>query len=154
MLPTSAGAPWTIEEEKRLYDETSKGMPVADIAAAHDRTTGAIRARQKHMGLRDEAGTLITPLPEFRSALRPRGEQEPEDEGKVQPGTPPSSRRRRRKRPASSVLRPAGGARREQSTTTAPSVESIVWPPDFPRNGDWIEQLWHALRHDTHALLT
>ncbi|MGK9054589.1 TnsA endonuclease N-terminal domain-containing protein [Neorhizobium petrolearium] len=152
MLPTSAGAPWTIEEERRLYHETGEGMPIADIAAAHDRTTGAIRARQKHMGLRDEAGTLITPLPEFRSALRSKGEQEPKDEGKVQPGTPSSSLRPKRR--ASSVLRAAGGTRREHSTTTAPSVESTVWPPDFPRDGDWIEQLWHALRHDTHALLS
>ena len=37
MLPANAGASWTFEEEKRLYDETGRGMPVADIAAAHDR---------------------------------------------------------------------------------------------------------------------
>lgn len=67
MPPKNIGSPWTLEEEMRLYEESGKGMPAAEIAAAHGRTTGGITSRQKQMSLRNEAGQLIFPLPEFRS---------------------------------------------------------------------------------------
>ena len=48
---SSAPKAWTEEEEKRLSEEYSKGMTVADMARAHKRTNGAITARLKKMGI-------------------------------------------------------------------------------------------------------
>ena len=121
------------------------------LPTSRRRTTGAISARHKHMALRNEEGQLIDPLPEFRSGTRPEKERRLKDEGEIRTETPSPARRRRRRRPASSVLRAAGAGRQERPTAL-PSTESIDWPQDFPRDGDWIEQLWYALRHDTQAL--
>lgn len=151
MLPANAGSPWTLEEEERLYDETRGEMPVAAIAAAHGRTTGAITARQRQMGLRDEDGRPISPLPEFRSALRSKGERR-ERKGEKRPDTPSPARERRQKRPSSSVLRAAGGGRKENPAAPQPALPSAR-PRDFPHDGDWLEKLWHALRHDVDAVL-
>lgn len=137
MLAGNVGSPWTLEEEN---EETVNGLAVAEIAAAHGRTTGGIRARQQQMGLRDEAGELTSPPPEFRSALR--GEN----------GGPPRAKRRRRsKRPVSSVLRAASSGSRETSQVGLDAP--VAWPEDFPHDGDWVEKLWRALRHDAEALL-
>ena len=141
-MPRNVGAPWTLEEEKRLYEETVKSMSVAEIAAVHGRTTGGVKARQRQMGLRDEAGKLISPLPEFQSALREKNKRE---------ATPLVERKRRSKRPSSAVLRAAGGAR--QKAPAAEPEALAAWPKGFPHYGDWIEKLWNALRHDTEVLL-
>lgn len=143
MLPRNAGSPWTLEEEKRLYAETGNGLSVADIAADHGRTDGAITSRQRLMGLRDESGELSSPMPDFQSGLRREDKRE---------AAPSAGRKRRRKRGSSSVLRAVGGAWREPQAAAQPA-EPLVWPEDFPGNGNWIEKLWHALRHDAQALL-
>lgn len=49
--PDGAGASWTDEEDKRLDEEYNSGMKISEIAKAHDRTNGAIRARLKKHGL-------------------------------------------------------------------------------------------------------
>lgn len=49
--PAGAGASWTDEEDKRLDEEYHSGMKISEIAKAHDRTNGAIRARLKKHGL-------------------------------------------------------------------------------------------------------
>ena len=151
MLSSNAGSPWTLEEEKRLYEETSREMPVADIAAAHGRTTGAIQSRQRRMGLKDEEGRPVSPLPAFRSCLRPEPER-PERESGTRLPTPSLSRERRQKRPSSSVLRAASGARRENQAT-AQLAQPVAWPQELSYHDDWIEKLWHALRYDTEAVL-
>jgi hypothetical protein len=95
------------------------------------------------MGLRNETGELISPMPQFQSALRSKGERE---------SAPSAGRKKSRKRGSSSVLRAAGGARRESQATIQPT-ESPVWPADFPQRGNWIEKLWHALYCDAEAVL-
>ena len=49
--PDGAGASWTEEEDKQLDQEYGSGMKISEIAKAHDRTNGAIRARLKKHGL-------------------------------------------------------------------------------------------------------
>ena len=48
--PDGAGASWTEEEDWQLDDEYGSGMKISEIATAHDRTNGAIRARLKKHG--------------------------------------------------------------------------------------------------------
>ncbi len=49
--PDGAGMPWTEEEDTALDEENNSGKRIADIARAHSRTNGAIRARLKKHGL-------------------------------------------------------------------------------------------------------
>ena len=42
---------WTRREEQELINEVDSGKSTAEIAENHDRTTGAIRARMKKMGI-------------------------------------------------------------------------------------------------------
>lgn len=49
--PDGAGTSWTEKEDRQLDDEYRSGMKVSEIAKAHDRTNGAIRARLKKHGL-------------------------------------------------------------------------------------------------------
>jgi hypothetical protein len=140
MPPKNIGSPWTLEEEMRLYEESGKGMSTAEIAAAHGRTTGGITSRQKQMGLRNEEGQLISPLPEFRSYRRVK--MGSGRETLSSPGV-------RRKRASSSTPHASGEERGANPTT----VETIPWPENFPWKGSWIDQLWHALRYDIHASL-
>lgn len=49
--PEGAGAAWTEAEDKQLESEFELGMEISEIAAIHDRTNGAIRARLKKHGL-------------------------------------------------------------------------------------------------------
>lgn len=49
--PEGAGAAWTDAEDKQLDAEFEQGMEISEIAAMHDRTSGAIRARLKKHGL-------------------------------------------------------------------------------------------------------
>lgn len=47
----NAGTSWTNEEDDVLRNEFQSGMKIAEIAKAHGRTNGAIRARLKKHGL-------------------------------------------------------------------------------------------------------
>ena len=49
--PEGAGAPWTEQEDQQLESEFASGMKISEIAKAHSRTSGAIRARLKRHGL-------------------------------------------------------------------------------------------------------
>lgn len=49
--PEGAGAAWTEAEDKQLDAEFEQGMEISEMAAIHDRTNGAIRARLKKHGL-------------------------------------------------------------------------------------------------------
>jgi hypothetical protein len=52
---TSAGAPWSAEEDARLGHEFDSGMTVAQIALQHGRTSGAITSRLVKIGRMDLA---------------------------------------------------------------------------------------------------
>ncbi|MFP5245374.1 MAG: hypothetical protein ACLGH0_01680 [Thermoanaerobaculia bacterium] len=52
---TSAGLPWSSEEDARLGQEFDSGMTVAQIALQHGRTSGAITARLVKLGRLDSA---------------------------------------------------------------------------------------------------
>lgn len=49
--PEGAGAPWIEQEDQQLDSEFASGMKISEIAKAHSRTNGAIRARLKRHGL-------------------------------------------------------------------------------------------------------
>ena len=52
-----AGAymPWTQEEERKLVDEfQSEQFSISELSRLHERTSGAIRARLKKLGLMEE----------------------------------------------------------------------------------------------------
>ena len=51
--PDGAGAAWTEDEDKRLFEEYNSGMKISEMAKVHDRTNGAIRARLRKNGLID-----------------------------------------------------------------------------------------------------
>ncbi|HET7581106.1 MAG TPA: hypothetical protein VFK33_17645 [Bacillales bacterium] len=54
-LPSNAGAPWSEEEEARLLEAFDSGTPINEIAAQHERTTGAIHSRLVSLGKIEEA---------------------------------------------------------------------------------------------------
>lgn len=47
---TSAGEPWSAEEDARLGNELDSGMSIAQIALKHGRTSGAITSRLVKLG--------------------------------------------------------------------------------------------------------
>jgi hypothetical protein len=47
--PSNLGQKWTFEEEELLLEELSKDIDIKTIAINHNRTEGAIYARQKQM---------------------------------------------------------------------------------------------------------
>lgn len=52
---TSAGTPWSAEEDARLCREFDAGMTTAQIALQHGRTSGAITSRLVKLGRIDPA---------------------------------------------------------------------------------------------------
>lgn len=56
---TSAGAPWSPEEDARLGAEFDSGMTVSQIALQHGRSSGAITSRLVKLG-RIDAATVKT----------------------------------------------------------------------------------------------
>jgi hypothetical protein len=52
---TSAGTPWSAEEDARLCREFGSGMTTAQIALQHGRTSGAITSRLVKLGRIDPA---------------------------------------------------------------------------------------------------
>lgn len=53
-LPQNAGAPWTEEEETQLLEAFDKGSSIKELAALHERTTGAIHSRLVSLGKIEE----------------------------------------------------------------------------------------------------
>lgn len=51
-IETNAGKPWTKDEDDRLRDEFAAGWKCSQIAKVHERTSGAIDSRIKHLGLK------------------------------------------------------------------------------------------------------
>jgi hypothetical protein len=70
--PPSArqGHAWTEVEDRRLYDSFLAGQLIDAMAAAHQRSTGAIHARLRRLGLINENGEVVEPPPPF--AVPPR----------------------------------------------------------------------------------
>jgi hypothetical protein len=44
-LPPKTGEPWTEEEDRKLLTAFDSGRALQELAAAHERTMGAVRAR-------------------------------------------------------------------------------------------------------------
>jgi hypothetical protein len=61
------GHPWSEEEEKKLYDAFSRGNSIPACSFDHQRNEGAITTRLRRMGLIDDEGNKIDPIPEFKS---------------------------------------------------------------------------------------
>ena len=49
-LPERAGKPWQADESNLLAERFDSGMPIAEIAKAHNRTKGAISSRLARLG--------------------------------------------------------------------------------------------------------
>lgn len=54
-LPQNAGTPWTDEEQQMLIEAFDKGGTVKELAALHERTSGAIHSRLVSLGKIEEA---------------------------------------------------------------------------------------------------
>jgi hypothetical protein len=44
-MPTKTGKPWSEDEDRKLLSAFDAGRALQELAAAHERTTGAVRAR-------------------------------------------------------------------------------------------------------------
>lgn len=55
--PPKAGGVWSAEEEVRLVEAFDGGTPIKEIAAAHERTPGAIRSRLIKLGKIEPSGS-------------------------------------------------------------------------------------------------
>ena len=53
LLPPRVGAPWTLEEDIKLKVSFGKGLSISELARAHGRLPGGIRARLRKFGLID-----------------------------------------------------------------------------------------------------
>ncbi|HEU5138760.1 MAG TPA: hypothetical protein VFT51_02210 [Bacillales bacterium] len=53
-LPQNAGTPWTEEEEDKLLEAFEAGTSIKELAAQHERTTGAIHSRLISLGKIEE----------------------------------------------------------------------------------------------------
>lgn len=61
------GKSWSAEEDSQLYDKTVAGFSIDDICLKHQRSSGAIQARQIKLGLRcNETGEMIDPPPQLQ----------------------------------------------------------------------------------------
>jgi uncharacterized protein with gpF-like domain len=49
-LPAGTGKPWNAEEDQALVTAFESGSSIKDLAAAHERTNGAIRSRLMKLG--------------------------------------------------------------------------------------------------------
>lgn len=59
-LPANAGKPWSAEEDAQLLGQFDRGLAVAELARAHERTAAGIQARlEKHGRLRLEPRRLL-----------------------------------------------------------------------------------------------
>lgn len=63
--PERQGLAWSVEEEQNLYNAFASGTATRIIAQNLNRTDGAIRSHLKLMGLVDELGASVDPIPSF-----------------------------------------------------------------------------------------
>lgn len=63
--PAKAGGKWTDDEDKQLVEAFDAGSSIKDLAASHQRTSGAIRSRLVKLGKIDPAasGEAASPRP-------------------------------------------------------------------------------------------
>ena len=70
--PARQGKAWSNDEDRRVYDAFIGGTTGEVIAAAHERSLGAIRARLQRLGVLDPDGNIVTPPPPFTAIVRER----------------------------------------------------------------------------------
>jgi hypothetical protein len=64
-VPGRQGKAWSIEEDRDLYDAFLSGQSAPEIALKHERTAGGIRSRLTRLGLLDQDGRRVEPIPPF-----------------------------------------------------------------------------------------
>jgi hypothetical protein len=65
VLHPRQGKAWSVDEDRRLYDGFVGGQTTTALVSAHGRSAGGIRARLVRLGLIDENGVAIKPIPAF-----------------------------------------------------------------------------------------
>jgi len=72
--PSAAGNPWSPEEDERLREAVTRGVPTKQLAVEFKRTCGAIKSRIGKLGLDDPRSEAAKPeLPSEASPAGPRG---------------------------------------------------------------------------------
>jgi len=71
-VPSRQGKAWSVEEDRDLYDAFLSGQAAPDIAFKHERSVGGIRSRLTRLGLLDQDGRRVEPVPPF---VRPEQQQ-------------------------------------------------------------------------------
>jgi hypothetical protein len=64
------GKAWSVDEDRRLYDGFVGGQSTTALASVNERSAGGIRARLVRLGLVDENGVVVEPVPPFAPAKR------------------------------------------------------------------------------------
>ena len=64
------GKAWSAEEDRHLYDAFAGGDLIDTLSTTHKRSAGGIRARLSRLGLIDENGRMVEPLPPFAAITR------------------------------------------------------------------------------------
>ena len=62
-LPENTGKAWSIDEDRMLLTRFRNGLAVKDMAAMHNRTAGAIRARLEKLGQVTDAAPMVQAPP-------------------------------------------------------------------------------------------
>jgi hypothetical protein len=70
VLHARQGKAWSVDEDRRLYDGFVGGQSTNALASVHERSVGGIRARLVRLGLIDENGVVVEPIPPFAPATR------------------------------------------------------------------------------------
>ena len=60
------GKPWSVDEERRLYNGFSQQSDIRNLSVQHARAEGGIRSRLKILGLLNETEQVVRPKPAFR----------------------------------------------------------------------------------------
>jgi hypothetical protein len=68
--PTNHGKPWTMDDERYLYNLYLANPDLQKIAEIMERRLGGIKARLQRLGLLDRSGQKVDPVPEFKSYSR------------------------------------------------------------------------------------
>jgi hypothetical protein len=64
------GKAWSAEEDRHLYDAFAGGDSIDTLSTTHKGSAGGIRARLSRLGLIDENGRTVEPLPPFAGITR------------------------------------------------------------------------------------
>lgn len=84
-MPANAGKPWTEQEDLELLEKFDEGVPIVDLARAHDRTPAGIQARLERHGRLPAQGLQWRGRNGARRWRSPAAGSRDEDGGVVRP---------------------------------------------------------------------